>query len=568
MTLREELIKYCKDCINDKIISCKKHKQACKRLLHDFENENTNDFEYIWNEQEAQKIVKWFSYLRHSKGVLAGKPIILTTWQKFIVCQIYGWIKADGNRRFTKAFIEVGRKNAKSQLLSGVLLYEISCTSVKYNELFETYTAGIKKDQSKIIFNECKLMLRGSPLITKFKINRDMIEHIKSGSFIKPLSKEEGKKGDGTNPACTCLDEYHLHETSDFYDMHDTGAKARRNPLLLIITTAGFNLSSPCYTQEYTYCSNILAKINNNDRYFIDILEIDDADEITIENISKANPIVCSYKEGVEGILESLKIANDVPEKMTAFLTKTCNMWLNKSKNGYMDMDKFKACVVDKIPFNLSNKDVYIGIDVSSKTDLCAVSFEFPLFLDNVLKFAIKTHSFIPSYEKLKEHIQVDKMPYDTWVRNGLITITNTPIVDQKQVIDYCINTCKENGWNIKAFCVDPHNASLLITTLTDMGYDVYEIYQSKKHLNEPTVDLREQIYCKNIFIENNPCLTWQFNNAKLEISADGLIKIDKSKQRERIDNVDSTICAHKLAMYYKEEVDLNKKILADDFYM
>ena len=159
-------------------------------------------------------------------------------------------------------------------------------------------------------------------------------------------------------------------------------------------------------------------------------------------------------------------------------------------------------------------------------------------------------------------------MPFDTWLRQGYVSLPNTPIVDQKQVIDYCINTCKENGWNIKAFCVDPHNASLLITTLTDMGYDVYEIYQSKKHLNEPTVDLREQIYCKNIFIENNPCLTWQFNNAKLEISADGLIKIDKSKQRERIDNVDSTICAHKLAMYYKEEVDLNKKILADDFYM
>ena len=119
MTLKEELIKYCNDCLDDKIISCQKHKWACLRLLNDFENENTEDFNYYWSEEEAQKIVKWFSYLRHSKGVLAGQPIILNTWQKFCLCQIYGWRNVDTDcKRFNKSFIEVARKNAKSQMES------------------------------------------------------------------------------------------------------------------------------------------------------------------------------------------------------------------------------------------------------------------------------------------------------------------------------------------------------------------------------------------------------------------------------------------------------------------
>ena len=110
MTIKEELIQYAQDCISGKIISCQKHIWACKRLLKDFEK----DWEYYWNEEEAVKIVKWFSYLRHSKGILAGQPINLVTWQKFFLCQIYGWRnKVTGKKRFRKSFVEVARKQAK-----------------------------------------------------------------------------------------------------------------------------------------------------------------------------------------------------------------------------------------------------------------------------------------------------------------------------------------------------------------------------------------------------------------------------------------------------------------------
>ena len=167
MTIKEELIEYAKNCLEDKYISeyedyisCKKHKWACQRLLNDFQNENLNvlskPFNYYWNEEEASKIVKWFAYLRHSKGVLAKKPINLTIWQKFCLCQIYGWRYKDTDyKRFSMSFIEVARKNAKSQMEAGVVLYEMATQSTKNKEIYECYCAGTKRDQSKIIFEEC-----------------------------------------------------------------------------------------------------------------------------------------------------------------------------------------------------------------------------------------------------------------------------------------------------------------------------------------------------------------------------------------------------------------------------
>lgn len=570
-SLTEELINYCNFTIEHEF-RCKKHKQACRRFLEDLERvKNDEECPFYWNEEEAQKALNFFTYLKHSKGVLAGKPIILEGLSKFICCNIYGfYLKKNGYRRFRKAFISMARKGQKSQLQGGIALYEMSVIATKYNNLNECYCAGVRRKQSKIIFDECKLMLRGSIFASKFKITRDKIEHIKTGSFLEALSKEDKKSGEGTNPALGILDEYKDHEDNGFYETLETGMNAQKSPLLVIISTAGNNLSCPMYVQEYPYCSKILSKEVINDDYFTVICEVEKGDDITDFRVwEKANELLFTYEEGITGLKKSYNIAKEIPEKMTSFLVKNLNMWQNKTENTYIDIDKLKACVVKEIPYNLYGKDVYIGIDVASKTDLCSVTFEFPILDGEVLKFVIKTTSFIPNEEKLREHILTDKQPFEAWLRAGFVKLTKTPIVDQKQVIDYCINACKSNNWNIKAFGVDPHNAGLLTTTLSDLGYDVFEIYQSKKHLNEPTVDLREQIYCKNVIIEENQMLIWEFGNAKV-IEHEGLIKIDKSRQRDRIDNVDSTICSHKLAMYWKNEVtiDLNEKILSDDFFM
>ena len=561
MTVLEELKQYAYDCIDDKIVSCKKHKWACERFLKDIEKEN---YKYRWNEEKAEKIVKWFTYLRHSKGILAGQPIILTTWQKFILCQIYGWEDSAGTRRFKKAFTEVARKNAKTQMQAGSLLYEISVVATKNTEIAETFCAGTKREQSKLLFNEAQNMLRGSVLSPKFKITRDKIIHIKTNSFLAPLSKQDRKNGDGTNPAVLVLDEYHQHPTTEFYDL-GLGSNSKE-PLLFIITTAGVDLNVPCYTQEYQYCSDVLNPYTDtaNEEYFIDICEADENDKVDDLNTwRKANPIRAYYQEGIEKLSSDLKIAKDIPEKLISFKTKCLNMWLNKKENGYMDMAKWKACEVKQLPYDIKGKPVYIGFDMSAKIDLTSVSFIIPLMIENIPKYILFSHSFVPSIEKLREHEIKDKMPYSYWAEAGYITVTNTQIVDQQAVWDWTKAFCEEQELNIHTLCFDPANASKMMMDLSGQGYKCVEVYQSYRSLNESTAGFREQVYCGNVYYLHNPVLTFAMNNAMVRQN-NGLIKIDKDACIKRIDPVDATLGAYKLAQYHEFELDMSKYLSSE----
>lgn len=555
MTILEELKQYSYDCINDEIVSCKKHKWACKRFLKDIESNK-----YYWDEKEAQRIYDWFKYLRHSKGELAKQPVILTTWQKFIMCQVHAWKrKEDGLRRFKKAFIEVARKNAKTQMQAGNTLYEISVVATRNNEVAEAYCAGTKREQSKLLFNEAQNMLKGSPLSSKFKITRDKIVHIKSNSFLTALSKQDGKNGDGTNPAVLVLDEYHQHPTTEFYDL-SLGSNSKE-PLLFIITTAGVDLNVPCYVQEYKFCSDVLNPDTDaeNDEYFIDICEADENDNVEDTTTwKKANPIRAYYQAGFEKLNSDFKIARNIPEKMIAFKTKCLNMWLNKKENGYMDMAKWKACEVEQLPYDIKGKPVYIGFDMSAKIDLTSVSFIIPLMIDNTPKYILFSHSFVPSIEKLREHETKDKMPYSYWAEAGYITVTNTQIVDQQAVWDYTKEFCEKHELKIHTLCFDPANASKMMMDLSGQGYRCVEVYQSYRSLNESTAGFREQVYCKNVAYLYNPVLNYAVNNAMIRQN-NGLIKIDKDASTKRIDPVDATLGAYKLAQYHEFELDISK---------
>ena len=564
MTCKDEIVRYAKDCVSGKIPSGQKHKWACQRFLNDLKRIGQPDFPYVWDEERAEKIVKWFALLRHSKGALAGKPIELTSWQKFRECQIYGWRHKDtGYKRFKKSFTEVARKNAKSQMEAGEALNEISEQAVRNQEVYEVYTAGTKRDQSKIVFNECDLMTRGTLIRTKFNFKRDEIVHIKTGSFIKALSKDDGKTGDGTNPAQLILDEYHQHPTTEFYDL-GLGSNTKE-PMLTIITTAGRDLTYPCYTQEYEYCSKLLDPSVDvyNDEYFVDICEADPGDDPgALSTWQKANPIRAFYQEGVKKIAEDYEIAKQIPEKMIAFLTKVLNIWVSAAQNGYMDMQKWKACQVKVIPIDLRNRPVYVGFDMSAKIDLTSVAFIVPYQTDQldktgkkVVKYYIWVHSFIPSMEKLREHILKDKVPYDAWLRMGYLEVTNTPIVDQSRVMEYVLNTCKTLELDIQCLCFDPANASKLMQDLSNEGYTVEEVYQSHKSLNEATQGFREQVYCENIEYLANPLLNYAMSNAVVRQN-NGLIKIDKDATTKRIDPVDATLAGFKLALYHDFDVE------------
>ena len=359
------------------------------------------------------------------------------------------------------------------------------------------------------------------------------------------------------------LDEYHQHPTTEFYDL-GLGANTKE-PLLMIITTAGVDLTYPCYVTEYSYCSNVLNPYTDaeNDEYLIDICELDPEDYENIENLEnrecwkKANPIRMTYQEGIEKIEGEYRIAKEVPEHMTAFLTKCMNIWVQAKENGYMDMAKWKACQVEEIPIDTTGMSVYVGFDMSAKVDMTSVAFIIPYEsgeLDGdgkkIVKYVLYSHSFIPNRQKLAERKAVDKVDYDAWERMGFLTVTDTPIVDQEAVMRYVLQTCREHGWKIECLCFDPANAAKLMMDLSNEGYIVEEVFQSHKHLNEATQAFREQVYCRNILYTYNPVLNYAMSNAVVRRN-NGLIKIDKDATTKRIDPVDAVLCAFKLAMYH-----------------
>lgn len=573
---RMEIIKdYAEKCVSGEIIACVKHKNACKRALRDFKRAETDDnYPYYWDEAAAELIVSWFKKLRHSKGELAGQPINLTEWQQFHLCQLYGWKrKTDGRRRFKKIFIEVSRKNAKSQELAGITLFEISATSTKNNEVAEAYTAGVKRDQSKIVFNEAALMLKGSRLRPKFRVTKSRIEHIKTGSFIRPLSKDDGRNGsgDGSNPSCLVIDEYHAHMTSDFVDL-SIGSNSKE-PLLCIITTAGTNFG-PCY-REYLYCSNILDPSVDieDEEYLIDICE-QDIEEVNDPRLLqdeklwiKSNPIRATYPEGRGNIRTTYEKALKVPEDMPMCLTKNFDIWVQAKAGAYMDMDKWKRCEVQQLPVDIRGLQCVIGVDMSAKIDLTSVCFVIPYQDENeideegnpVVKYILLQHSFIPNRDKLIERELTDKFPYTAAEMKGELSVTDSDIVNQKKIMLWALDKANELGLEIYGWACDSWNAAFFMTELSERKHTVFDVSQTYGGLSEATKAFRDEVYQKHIVYQPDSLLNFCMRNA-VEKSHDGRIMIDKDKKTRRIDIIDAVINAFKIARYIKQDAYSRQK--------
>lgn len=567
---RMEIIKdYAEKCVSGEIIACVKHKNACKRALKDFKRAETDDnYPYYWDEAAAELIVSWFKKLRHSKGELAGQPINLTEWQQFHLCQLYGWKrKTDGRRRFKKMFIEVSRKNAKSQELAGITLFEISATSTKNNEVAEAYTAGVKRDQSKIVFNEAALMLKGSRLRPKFRVTKSRIEHIKTGSFIRPLSKDDGRNGsgDGSNPSCLVIDEYHAHMTSDFVDL-SIGSNSKE-PILCIISTAGTNFG-PCY-REYLYCSNILDPSVDieDEEYLIDICE-QDIEEVNDPRLLqdeklwiKSNPIRATYPEGRGNIRTTYEKALKVPEDMPMCLTKNFDIWVQAKAGAYMDMDKWKRCEVQELPVDIRGLQCVIGVDMSAKIDLTSICFVIPYQDENemdeegnpVTKYIIFQHSFIPNRDVLRAKELTDKFPYTASEMKNELSVTDSDIVNQKKIMLWALDKANELGLEIYGWACDSWNAAFFMTELSERKHTVFDISQTYGGLSEATKAFRDEVYQKHIVYQPDSLLNFCMRNA-VEKSHDGRIMIDKDRKTRRIDIIDAVINAFKIARYIKQD--------------
>ncbi|HDK7165932.1 TPA: terminase large subunit [Clostridium botulinum] len=535
------IYRYACDIVDGKIKACKKHIQACKRFLDDLDKSQNEDYPYFFDYEELYKFYKWAGLFKHRAGVLKGKKIDLVPFQLFIVGNLFCWKHKDtGLRQFRKAYIQIARKNAKSQLLGVIASYECFLSE----EQAEVYLAGWDKEQSSIVYREIKYQIESAELLKgKYTDSYGKITHLKSGSFIKPLSREAKNTGDGTNPSLGIVDEYHAHKTSEIYDVILSGMVAREQPLMVIITTAGFDLSRPCF-KEYQYVSKILDPNNptENEEYFVMICELDTEDDIKDEsNWIKANPIVATYENGLNYLRGELKAALDAPEKMRNFLTKNMNKWVDMKESGYMNMQKWAECENNKLTFaDFEGEECVGGLDLSTKLDLTSIAFEFKRN-DKYYPFQ---HSFMPD-ETYQKRVREGKYRFDLWKEQGALTKTPGAVIDYAFVKQWIQEQEKKYNLKIKEIGYDPYNATQFVQEMEQEGYVMVEVRQGPYTLNEPTKDFRDQVYDKKLEHSGDGLLTWAIGNAVTKQNAQEFIMLDKAKSSEKIDPAAAVINAH-----------------------
>lgn len=546
----DAVTKYAQDVLSGEIVAGKWVRLACERHLKDMERQGTDDFPYVFDEERAKRVFVFFSFCKHTKGKLSGTPIYLDDFQLFIIGSIFGWVHREtGLRRFRKAYVQLARKNAKSTMLSGVGLYMLMADGEAGAEVYATAT---KSDQARIIYNDSKVMVNKSrDLSRRLVAQESAIRDKRSNSVFRPLSKDT-KTLDGLNPYLGIIDEFHAHPTSEMYDVLVSGMGQRAQPLLFIITTAGFDITSPCHT-EYEYCTKLLDGTLENEQYFVYVAQMDPDDDIGDEsNWIKANPLLAQDEDGMDYLRSEYQVAKDVPEKMRNFLTKNLNIWVDQKENGYMPMNKWKVCGTDQLP-DLTGRDCYLGIDLSKKIDLTSVGFEFPMG-DGT--FVVKSHSFLPE-DTLTEKRHTDKVPYDLWVDQGWITVTPGAVVDYRFILKYIMDQIATHNWRIAEVCFDPYNATHFAQEMEAEGFKVLEIRQGVQTLSEPTKDFRELVLSGKIIHDNNPVLTWAVSNAVTRQDHNENIMLDKDKSTNRIDPIAALINAHVRARLRPEGISV-----------
>lgn len=560
----DRVTQYCNDVLNGDIIAGELVELACKRHLKDLENSKIALFKYEFDIEKSLDIINFAETLTIAEGE-EQTEVTLYPFQAFILGSLNGWVtKGTGYRRFRTSYIQIGRQNGKS-FLNGILAaYYGNFYNYKYGQI---YCVATKKDQAKIVFDEIvKFIEADEDLGEYFKVKdyESSIECLLTNSIIKALSKDT-KSIDGFRPLLGIVDEYHAHPTNQMYKLLEGGIKKMKQALISIITTAGFELNSPCYKQ-YEYCRGVLKELFTNETQFIFISQMDEDDDIwNPHNWIKANPTLQYDPIALENMIPISGQVKEVGgEDLRDFLTKQLNIWVQFADDQYIQLDDWLKGASDLTLEDFIGKECTVGLDLSSGGDLTTYALEFKFYLDGILKYFLHSHSFIPK-NRVKEHIKTDKAPYDIWIKNKLLTVTETNDgikTDYKYIIK-SLNKLKEKyKLKYKQIGYDPHNADTFLTDLQEVCPNCVEIYQTHKYLNDATEDFRLEVKSGNILYDRkNELLTWSIINAKTVSNGYGEIKIDKDKRQKRIDPVDSAIDAHKLTFKNIVTPDINRSV-------
>lgn len=543
---------YARDVVEGRVIANKWHRLACARHLKDLARAEAGDFAYAWNPEltdakgkqyfPAERICKFAELMPHIKGDWAarGQLIKLERWQVFILASIFGWVnKLTGKRRFRVADVIVPRKNAKSTLAAVIGLYMLA---VDGEFGAEVYSGATSQDQAMEVFRPALLMARATPRFCQaygITVNASNLSISENNSKFEPVI---GKPGDGASPSCAIVDEYHEHKTPELFDTMQTGMGARSQPLILVITTAGADISGPCYLHQVEL-QKILEGAMENDQRFGIIFTVDEDDDWTSEDVlRKANP---NFGISVDGEYLQLQQRDAVadPRKQNVFKTKHLDVWV-ASASPWLNLYNLQQAGDRELTLQSHAWDgCVVGLDLASKQDIASKLYLLWRDLEDGRHYYAISRNYVPQATVDKP----ENAHYQAWVNSGHLVATPGNMIDLEQIQEELIENASVVV--IREVAKDPWGGHQLGANLAAEGFTVVDIPQQVRYLSDPMKEIDAVVNAGRFHHDGNPAYVWMLSNVEVQEDRNENIFPRKARASNKIDAAVATIVAMNRAL-------------------
>jgi phage terminase large subunit-like protein len=552
----DPVTQYALDVVAGRIVACRYVRKACERHLSDLA---TGTERGLWFDvRQAQHSIDFYHLLHHYKG--RDDLIVLEGWEKFVIGSAFGWMRADGSRRFRSVYLEVGSGNGKSTIAGGAGLRLAFFDGEPGGEV---YSAATKHQQAKIPWTAAMQMVAKSASLRKrIQINADSLSQISSASFFQPLGRDSDSD-QGIRPNGAIIDELHVHDSRDLLDNIEKAGSTRRQPMVWKITTAGVKREG-VWWEERSDAIAVLEGRATDDSMFAIVYTLDEGDDPFDESVwLKANPNL-GVSVGLDFLRERAAKAKRSPGAMAAYLRFHMNVPTQQSTRA-IDLTAWDACdgrIVDEATGELETYEEWAarripkgavgfgGLDLASVRDLTADVDVFRLEDGKVAAIC----AFWCPEDGAHERSRNDGVPYEDWIRDGFLVATPGNVTDYDFVIEYQKAMAGER--EIRETGFDRWNATQLVTDLTKDGATCVPIAQTHAGLAPGWRELERLVLEGKFEHGGNPILRWMAGNVEVETDAAGNQKPSKARSSERIDGIVAlNMAVSRLIVYAAEEV-------------
>ena len=491
-----------------------------------------------YDKKKADRAVTFIENLCHTKGKWAGTPFWLLPWQEQLIRDIFGIVKADGNRQFRTVFVEICKKVGKSELAAAVALYLLYADN---EPSAEVYGAAADRQQASIVFDVAKQMVEMSPALMKrsklMGATKRIVNYSNAG-YYQVLSAEVGGKH-GFSVSGLVFDEIHTQPNRQLYDVLTKGSSdARQNPLHFIITTAGNDRHSIAY-ELHTKAVDILEGRRVDPTFYTVVYGLkDDEDWEDEANWYKVNPSL-GYTVDIERLRDAYGEAKQNPADEVTFKWLRCNMWVSSTVAWIPDaiyMRGNEPIDVDA----LAGRDCYAGLDLSSTGDITALVLIFPPRNEDE-KYVLLPYFWIPE-ETIPRRVKANSVPYDIWEKQGYIMSTEGNVIHYDFIEKFIMDLSEK--YHILEIAVDRWNATQMIQNLEGEGFTIVPFGQGFSSMSAPTKEFYRLLMEGRIIHGGNPVLRWMAGNVVIDTDPAGNIKVTKAKSKEKIDGIVAAIMA------------------------